>query len=67
MINKGIGRVASGIDEAAAKVRSFASELLPYQDSLKGQIERLPDVTLEDNINRMVTWIRGMARFQRKG
>ena len=67
MINKGLGRVATGIDEAAPKVRSFASELLPYEDSLRGTIDKMPDVTLEDSINRATTWMRGMAKFSRKG
>lgn len=67
MIDKGVGRVAAGIDGAAAKVEAFAAELLPFQDTLKGSITKMPDVTLEDNINRMTTFIRGMAKFQRKG
>jgi len=29
-------------------------------------VKKMPDVSLEDNINRMTTWIRGMAKFQRK-
>jgi len=66
MINKGVGRVAAGIDEAADKVEAFASELLPYQDRLKSEIDRMPDVTLEDNINRMTTFVRGMSKFTRK-
>ena len=67
MIEKGVGRVAAGIDGAAAKVTAFAAELLPFQDGLKGSIGKMPDVTLEDNINRMTTFIRGMAKFTRKG
>jgi len=67
MIDKGVGRVAAGIDGAAAKVTAFAAELLPYQDSVKASITKMPDITLEDNINRMTTFIRGMAKFQRKG
>ena len=66
MLNKGLGRVATGIDEAAPKVRSFAAELLPYEDTLKAQVDKLPDTTLEDSINRMTTWARGMSKFSRK-
>lgn len=66
-VQKGLGRVAAGIDAASAKVTSFASELLPYQDRLKADISKMPDVSLEDNINRMTSFIRGMAKFQRKG
>jgi len=65
MINKGVNRVASGIDEAAPKVVAFASELLPHIDSVKAKIEKMPDVTLEDNIGRMTEFIRGMSKFKR--
>lgn len=64
-ITKGLGRVAAGIDAAAPKVREFAAELLPFQDRLKSEVEGMPDISLEDNINRMTTWIRGMAKFSR--
>lgn len=67
MINNGIPRVASGIDAAAEKVTAFYSELLPHIDKVKSEVDRLPDVTLEDSINRMTTFVRGMAKFKRKG
>ena len=67
MINKGLGRVATGVDEAAPKVRAFAAEVLPYIDGVQAQVSKMPDTTLEDSINRMTTFIRGMAKFQRKG
>jgi len=67
MINKGLGRVATGIDEAAPKIRAFAAEILPYIDTLTNQVNKMPDTTLEDSINRMNFMIRGMAKFQRKG
>lgn len=66
MIQKGLGRVAAGIDAAAGKVKDFAAQLLPFQDTLAATIKKMPDVSLEDNINRMTSWIRGMAKFQRK-
>ena len=65
MLNKGVNRVASGIDEAAPKVEAFAADLLPHIDSVKTKIEKMPDVTLEDNIGRMTAFIRGMADFKR--
>lgn len=66
MINKGIGRVAAGIDAAAPKVEAFAAELLPHIDKIKAEIDRMPDVTLEDNIQRMVSFTRGMTKFKRR-
>jgi len=66
MIDKGVGRVAAGIDSAADKVEAFAAELLPHIDAGRNAISKLPDVTLEDSINRMTTFIRHMAKFTRK-
>ena len=66
MINLGINRIAAGIDAASAKVTAFASELLPYIETQQKAIKAMPDVTLEDSINRMVSFTRGMAKFTRK-
>ena len=65
-IDVGIGRVSAGIDASAAKVEDFAGQLLPHIDKLKAEIDRLPDVTLDDSINRMVAFTRGMAKFEKK-
>lgn len=66
MINKGIGRVSAGIDAAAPKVEAFAAQLLPAIDRAKANIEKMPSVTLDDNINRMTSFIREMAKFEKK-
>ena len=66
MIDKGLNRVASGIDGAAAKTTAFASVLLPHIDRGVDTIKKMPDTTLEDNINRMTTFIRHMSKFTRK-
>jgi len=66
MVSKGIPRIAAGIDDAAGKVEDFYGQLFPYQDRIKAEIERLPDLTLEDSIQRMTTQIRRMAEFKRK-
>jgi len=65
MINKGVNRVAVGIDEAADKVEAFAADLLPHIDRGVDSVNKLPDVTLEDSINRMTTFVRHMAKFKR--
>lgn len=64
-INVGIGRIAQGIDGAADKVVSFAEKLLPAVDAAQSKIKAMPDLTLEDNINRMTTFIREMAKFRK--
>ena len=64
-VEKGVPRIAQGASGAAGKVANFASQLLPFQDTLSGQIKSMPDLTLEDSINRMTTWVRGMSKFSR--
>lgn len=65
-ISKGITRVSAGIDASKGKVQDFASQLLPYVDAARAKIEKMPDITLEDSINRMATFIREMAKFKKK-
>jgi len=64
-VRKGIPRIADGIDGAAKKVIDFAGQLLPHIDKVKGDIDKMPDLTLEDSINRMVTFTRGMSKFKK--
>jgi len=66
MISKGLPRVAGGIDEAAAKTTAFAADLLPHIDAGVAAIKKMPDVTLEDNIGRMTSFIRHMSKMKRK-
>jgi len=66
MTEKGIGRIAAGIDGAAEKMEDFFSQLFEYQDRLQQKIKDMPDLTFEDNVNRMVTWVRGMKEFRKK-
>lgn len=65
-IDKGLGRVAGGIDAASDKVIDFAGQLLPAITSAQGKISSMPDMTLEDSINRMNTFVREMAKFRKK-
>jgi len=66
MLNKGVNRVAAGVDSAHDKVRAFAEQLLSHQANLMNQIESMPDLTLEDSIARATAWIRGMSKFEYK-
>lgn len=61
----GVNRIAAGIDGAKSKVIAFAEELLPHIDRQQAKIAAMPDVTLDDNINRMTSFVRGMAEFKR--
>ena len=63
-ITKGTGRIGAGIDGAKEKTTRFFSELFPFQDKLQAEVKKMPDVSLEDSIQRMTTWVRGMADFK---
>ena len=66
MLEKGVNRVAAGVDAAAPKVREFASQLLSHQATLHDKVDQMPDLTLEDSIARATEWIRGMSKFEFK-
>jgi len=65
MIDKGVNRVSAGIDGAKDKTVAFAEKLLPHVDSGVAKIKGMSDVTLEDNITRMVEFTRHMSTFKR--
>lgn len=66
VLDKGMGRIAAGIDGARDKVVKFAEQLIPFEDNLQKEIDKMPNTTLDDSINRMTAWARGMAKFQRR-
>jgi len=61
----GVNRIAAGIDGAKNKTIAFAEVLLPHIDRGVAKIKSMPDVTLDDNINRMTTFTRHMAELKR--
>lgn len=63
--NVGAGRIATGINAAKDKVIAFAEQLLPHIDAGIAKIKGMSDLSLEDSINRMVTFTRHMAGFKR--
>ena len=66
-VEKGTGRIAAGIDAAKEKTIAFAEELLPAVERAQTKINTMPDLTLEDNINRMGEYAREMSNFRRRG
>jgi hypothetical protein len=64
-LEKGLGRIASGIDGAHDKQVKFATQLLAHEATLQAVVNKLPDMTLEDSVARATAWIRGMSKFQR--
>jgi len=64
-LNKGVSRIAGGISAARPKLTKFYSELLPAVDAAAAEVRAMPKGTLEDSINRMVTYTRAMSNFRK--
>jgi len=65
MINVGVPRIAQGAQAKQGKYSAFANEFYPFLDRVTAQTRNLPNVTLEDRINRMVTQARAVSQFKR--
>ncbi len=65
-IDKGINRIAAGVDGSKEKTIAFATQLLSYEATAQAEINKMPDLTVEDSINRATAWIRRMSKFERK-
>ena len=66
MITKGVPNISSGIDAAEAKTIAFAEQLLPAVDAARAAIAGMPDVTIDDNLNRCMAYLRKMGQFRKK-
>ena len=64
-VNKGAQRIAAGVQGAQNKMTRFASEVLPYLDNVVSEVKAMPDMTLEDRINRSSEFQRLMSQFRR--
>ena len=60
---KGVPRIAAGIAAAEPKLQRFYAQLLPYVDQIKGEIDAMPNLTLEDRIARSAQFQRRMNEF----
>ena len=65
MITKGIPRISAGVDAAIPKTAAFFDKLMPHVANLQNKVKQMPNLTLEDSANRMVTFMRGMADFKK--
>lgn len=61
---KGVPNYATGIRASEGKMEKFMSELIPFQESLQSEVNRMPDITLSDSIARATKWIEGMSKFK---
>lgn len=57
-------RLPGGVDRAMSKVADFAAVLLPYQERGLAELERMPDLTLEDSRARMNKWFDHMSKLK---
>lgn len=64
-ITKGIPRISQGAQAAQPKFSAFMAKLQPYQDSLSSTVKAMPDLTLQDSINRVTAWMTGMSKFKK--
>ncbi len=60
--DKGISRIAAGVDAAAPAQAQMAGRLLAAVDAAAGKVKSMPSTTIEDNINRASTFMREMAK-----
>jgi hypothetical protein len=66
MINKGIGRIASGAENAKSDFTDFLNQFLPYAYDVKSKADSMPDLTLEDRIAKATFVMRELSKFKRK-
>jgi hypothetical protein len=59
---KGVNRIAAGVDAALPQQAAMAQRLLAATDAAVAKVKALSSTTLDDNINRMVTFSREMAK-----
>lgn len=64
MINKGLNRIADGVENATPKMEVYGAKLIAHQNRLLSEMDQLADITLEDSIKRMTYWVRGMAKLE---
>lgn len=63
-INKGVQRIGPGAQASVPKFATFMSQLLPHIDSVKNSLPARGN--LDQNIDRMVRFSRGMAQFKKR-
>ena len=65
-LNKGVDRIAAGIDNAKAKTIASAEVLLANVDTASEEVKRMPKGTIDDSINRMTHYARRMSELSKK-
>lgn len=61
-LNKGVDRIAGGIDAARDKQVQMAGRLLPIVDAAAARARAMPKNTLQDSIARMTSFVTDMSK-----
>jgi len=67
MINIGLPRIRAGTEAAVPEVEEFAAKLFPHIEAGQAALEKMPSVSLSDNIDRMVSFVTHMSHFSFRG
>ena len=65
-LNKGVDRIAAGIDQAHGKQVAMAGRLLAAVDSAAAKSNAMPKGPIQDSIARMTTFVEDMHKFKGK-
>jgi hypothetical protein len=57
------GNFSTGVQASEQKVASAFGPLLAYEATVQSRIASMPNITLQDRINRSAEWIRQMAAY----
>lgn len=63
-LNKGLARIAAGVDEALPRMVVVGQQLLDHIDRSKAIIDKIDDTTPEGRENRMVEFSRQMRKLR---
>ncbi len=61
----GVPRIAQGAQAKQGKYEAFASEFFPHLERGVQAVERMPDTTFEQRVQRAVAMMRHNREFQR--
>jgi len=64
--SKVAARLSSGVDNAMSKRTAFDQWMVNTMNSALGEISSMPDMTLEDNLNKAVAMMRYMSEHKYK-
>jgi len=61
----GIDRIAGGAESKKGKMEKFMSKFLPYLERVKEEVNRMPDETFEQRLQKMIAMVRKLKEFKR--